>query len=119
MANIPLNKFRSLYYNITSTLSAIYTAPDERASILVNTQVANTTTSDITVTLMVSANGVMYPVVSAFPIPPNDARSLVGGRLILQGFDGGSITRPDKLLIKADKTGAVLSLGVLETVNRD
>jgi len=119
MANIPLNKFRSLYYNITPTLSAIYIAPDERAAILVNTQVSNTTTSDVSITMMVSAKGVLYPVVSAFPIPPNDARALVGGRLILQGFDGGSITSSDVLLIRADKTGAVLSLGVLETVNRD
>ena len=119
MAKIPLNKFRSLGYNITTTLSAIYTAPDERASILVSAQVANTTSEDISVTCMLSSGRNTFAVVSAFPIPPNDARSLTTGRFVLQGFDGGSIVRPDVFLVSADKAGAVLTLGILETVNRD
>ena len=118
MANIPLNKFRSLYYNISTTLSAIYIAPIERASIVVNSQVTNTTLSDINVTLMVSAEGSLFPVVCAIPVPPNDAISLVSGRLVLQGIDGIKV-RPDVLLIRADRAGAVLSLGLLETVNRE
>lgn len=118
MANIPLNKFRSLYRNITTTLTPTYSAPVERASIIVNSQVANTTSADITVTLMVSAEGSLFPVVSAIPVPPNDAISLVSGRLVLQGEDGIK-TRPDILFISANRTGAVLSLGILETVNRE
>ena len=120
MAKIPLNKFRSRYINITTTETPILSAPEERASILVNCQVANTTSSDITVNMSVSANGQRFPVVRNFAIPANDARSLISGRLILQGVDGSSITRPDVLLIQASSNNAgVLSLGILETVNRD
>lgn len=116
---IPLNKFRSKFYNITPTLSAIYTAPDERASIIIQAQATNTTTTDKTVSMYVSSAGNLYSVVEDLPIPAKDARGLVTGRLVLQGFDGGSILTSDVLLIESSAVGVTLSLGILETVNRD
>jgi len=120
-ARVPLNKFRSKYYNITTTLSAVYTAPVERAGILINAHVANPTPNDINVTMCVSGTftSTEFPLVSNFPIPAFDARSLVTGRVVLQGVDGASITSPDVLLVGAQDNGLVLSLGLLETKNTD
>jgi hypothetical protein len=121
VSRVPLNKFRSKYYNITTALSAIYFAPAERAGILINAHVANPTSNDINVTMCVSGTytSTAFPLVSNFPVPASDARSLVTGRVVLQGVDGASITSPDVLLVGAQNEGLVLSLGFLETKNTD
>jgi hypothetical protein len=122
MARIPLNKFRSIYTDISTDwppISAIYSAPSERAGIIINAHVANVTPEDVTVTMAVSSGDTFFPVVSNFPIPPFDARSLLTGRLVLEGIDAREIFEPQRLLISANGPGLVLSLGILETVNRD
>lgn len=120
-ARVPLNKFRSKYYNITTSLSAVYATPDQQAGIVINAHVANPTPNDISVTMCVSGTytDTAFPLVSNFPVPAFDARSLVTGRVVLQGIDGGSITSRDVLLVGAESDGLVLSLGILETKNTD
>jgi len=126
-ARVPLNKFRNRHINVSTGLSGVYTAPQERAAILINAHAANPTNNDISITMMVSAVDIysgssgytFFPIVSSFPIPARDARSLVTGRVVLQGVDGASITTPDILVVKADSDGLVLSLGLLETKNTD
>jgi hypothetical protein len=119
-AKVPLNKFRSLYIsNNNNSLSAVYGGKIERATIIIQAQATNPTSSEQTVTLKVSSNGAIYPLIENFIIPPFDAAPLVTGRLVIQGVDGSSIFEPDVLMFSASDPDVVLSLGLLETKNTD
>lgn len=139
---IPLNKFRSLFFNLSAPIMQdVYTVPDRRATIIVLAQVANNTNADRNVTFgvrtkMTSVNGdiesgnvdVNYNIVKDFWIPAKDARSLISGRLVIQGFDNEVVLSPETLYIQdstdystlsTGTTGLTLTLGLLETVNTD
>lgn len=101
---IPLNRFKSLFFNGVKSDSfyELYSAPNQRSATVILTQCANTSNATRTVTLGVSSIGTdsFYHLVKNFEIPPNDARTLLTGRLILQGFDGDTILFPETLFIK-------------------
>lgn len=101
---IPLNRFRSLFYSGVKSdgLYPLYEAPTQRSSTVILAQCANTTNATRTVTFGVSSitNQTFYHLVKDFEIPANDARTLLTGRLILQGFDGDTVLTPEVLLIK-------------------
>lgn len=101
---IPLNRFRSLFASGLKSdgLYELYSAPTQRSATVVMAQCANTTNETRTVTFGVSSitNDTFYHLVKNFEIPPNDARNLLSGRLILQGFDGDTILFPETLYIK-------------------
>lgn len=118
-AKVPLNKFRSSYIKNITSLTPIYVGKPERATIVVQAQATNPTATDQTVSFYVSANNDLYAVVENALIPPYDARSLVLGRLVIQGIDGASITSPDAILFQASSPSVTLSLGLLETKNTD
>jgi hypothetical protein len=113
---IPLNRFKSLFASGLKAdgLYDLYTAPDQRSATVVLAQCANTTNEARTVTFGVSStvNDTFYHLVKNFEIPPNDARNLLTGRLILQGFDGDLILSPEILYIK-DLTPLTFSETVL------
>lgn len=119
---IPLNKFRRVSARITTVAQNIYTAPLERAAIIIQAQVTNRSPIETTCTAYVSALGdpITYKLVEQFPIPAYDARNILSGRLILQGVDGGSITKPDSFIILAESSDRLdINLGILETKNTD
>lgn len=103
-AIIPLNRFRSLFYSGVKSdgFYPLYTAPTQRAATVILAQCANTTGQTRTVTFGVSSitNDTFYHLVKNFEIPPSDARTLLTGRLILQGFDGNTVLNPEVLFIK-------------------
>ena len=124
MAKIPLNKFRSSYYNLTTVEEDIYTAKEQRAAVIINMMVSNNTNQDITVNLNVidQKSGNVRVILTDFPIPAYDARSLVTGRMVLEGDDGGTPDIPPKqevIRMWASQLGCTLSLGILETVNKN
>jgi hypothetical protein len=123
---IPLNKFKSLFRNdLTTTRVPVYVAQNDRATILLNCQATNTTSTNQTISMYVSSwtegnvptSGV-YEIVKDLAIPPKDARSLVTGRLVLRGIDT-LLQKPDSLLLEASSPGVVVSIGLLEAVNKD
>jgi hypothetical protein len=101
---IPLNRFKSFFFSglKSDNLYELYSAPSQRSSTVILAQCANTTNETRTVTLGVSSitNDTFYHLVKNFEIPANDARTLLTGRLILQGFDGATILNPEVLFIK-------------------
>lgn len=131
-AKIPLNKFKSKFIALSATnyFTRLYTAPDSRATIIVFAQVANTTAVDRTISVAISSTSWDFPsvyfLVKDFPIPANDARSVIAGRAVLQGADNDEILTPE-ILIAQDTTvisstaiptsGLNISLGLLETIN--
>ena len=103
---IPLQRFKSLFFNISKTenLEPLYVAPRERSSTIILAQCTNTTYEWRTVTLAVSSaeDSELYYIVRDFEIPPKDSRTLLTGRLILQGIDGDQILAPESLFFKED-----------------
>jgi hypothetical protein len=140
---IPLNKFRSLFFNLSAGAGRqdVYTVPDRRATIVVMAQVGNNTDYDRTVTFGVRTNmttdggditsgpnPINYNIVKDFWIPAKDARTVISGRLVIQGFDNETVLAPETLYIEdstnystlsTGTTGLTLTLGLLETVNTD
>jgi hypothetical protein len=140
---IPLNKFRSLFFNLSAGAGSqnVYTVRERRATIVIMAQVANNTDYDRTVTFgvrsnMISENGdivfgpnaVQYNIVKDYWVPAKDARTLISGRLVIQGFDNETILAAESLYVEdttdystlsASTTGLTLTLGLLETVNTD
>ena len=57
MAEIPLNYFVRKVYPLTTSLSALYTAPFNRAAIILAAYATNNTASDVTVTVGFSGVG--------------------------------------------------------------
>lgn len=129
MAKIPLNRFRSKWVNLSTTsgVTHIYPAPDNVASIIILAQVTNNTSSDRTISVGVSSNnnlvspGTFY-LVRNFSIPANDSRSVISGRVVLQGNDNDTVLSGEVLFaqdttVGGGTTGLTLNLGILETIN--
>jgi len=137
---IPLNKFRSKFVTLSAGagITQIYPTPENRATIVIAAQVTNVTTSDRTVSVGVSSTGTIdnptpgfYYLVKDFPIPANDARSVISGRIVLQGADNDQIVNSEVLFAEdttltttppeepeeTSITGLILNLGLLETIN--
>ena len=128
MPGLPLNTFK----NVTKvpvlqgtpdpgdyTTNKVYSAPLGVTSIVLMAQVANVGTSEAAVTLVHrkgrSPNlGQFTYVVNEIAVPPNDARVLLSGKLILESLD--------TLLIYSNTDPGVVPLhfiaSVLETANQ-
>lgn len=120
--------------NYTGRDEFVYTPPFNRAGICVLLQVSNSTDSDLKLSCVIQhakygdpnkspspePEGPYRPhfVVKKLVVPPNDAISLLTGRLVLFGTDGVKL-KPDILFIGAEAEGLTLSAGILESVNTD
>lgn len=125
MAKIPLNFFKRQSLQIPSSIvgsvSSIYEAPFDRASVVISalaTNTSNTTTNTIYAGLstrgtpITQASPQLITFVSNFPIAPNDTVNIVINKLVLGQFDNLFVWGGD------NNQGVVnLTLSVLETVN--
>lgn len=113
MATVPLNLFK----NVTTPLSSIgsgviYTAPVQRASIILATQIANITDQYQTVTALLSsvAFSTTTFLISGYTIPAYDAANIAMGKIIL--------TEGDRLILYCSKDNSLhATLSILETIN--
>ena len=127
MALLPLNTFKTKTSILsTGTTSRIYTAPVGVTSIVL---MANASNVDLQNTRLVTlAHYRNFPVlpdtqgnggqsgnvtteqVLRFPIPPNDAGSLLAGKLIIESLDS--------IIAYSDAEGSIkVTLSILETAN--
>lgn len=130
MALIPLNTFKTKTkllpaYSATTASIAAYTAPIGVTSIVLMAQVANLTTQTQSVTfehyrnrkILRDAQGfgeqpgnTRSVLANEFPIPANDAASMLAGKLIIEELDS--------ILVYAGSSGTCqLVLSILETAN--
>ena len=133
-AKVPLNKFRNVFKtvravneDVDNTITEVYKAKDERATIVIQAQATNPTDTEQTVYLRVSsfsyaANGgteryEQFKIAENVLFPPFDTKALITGRLVLTGNDGDELINPDALLFGASNEKVVLCLGLLETKN--
>jgi len=104
-----LNTFRTVTATVTNTIANVYTAPQGYSAVVLLAQVSNLNAG----TILVSGNiyqltGNNVSLVQNASLPPEDAISLVGGRLILQ--------TGDSFAVGANVNGvSQLTLSVLET----
>ena len=116
------------YMNSTKSVDStkIYTAPPGVTAIVLMASAANVTDHDVTVTLAHYRNLPVYPdpatlngyqeadttteLVKEFTIPPNDASSLVSGKLVIETFDS-------VVAYASESNGIKLTLSILETAN--
>jgi hypothetical protein len=107
----PINTFKTVSANVTTTTTSIYTAPTGYTTVALLAQVSNITDDH---TIGVSAyyihSGVSTSIISNVQIQSNDAVNLLTGKLILQTGDSISIKCNEN-------TAAQLLLSVLETAN--
>ena len=126
MAQLPLNKFLTKTAVLsTSTTSSVYTAPIGVTAIVLMAQVANVSTETHTVTLEHFRYKTVLPdaqgfggqpgntpsvLVNQFAVPPNDAGTVLSGKLIIEELDS--------IRAYADTTGTMqLVLSILQTAN--
>ena len=88
MAQIPLNRFKTIRHELTTDNVGIYTCPTGVATIVILSQVANTATGVASVTAYHSRSGTDFELTKNTPVPPEDSYSIVGdGRLVLETND--------------------------------
>lgn len=128
MALLPLNTFKTKTSVLTTvTSSTVYTAPVGVTAIILMANAANVDPTDthlvtfshyrnLPVLPDTQGNGgqpgnVLTEQVFEFPIPNNNAASLLSGKLIIESLDS--------IVAYADQEGVIkLTLSVLETANQ-
>lgn len=129
MALIPLNTFKTKTFKLSNiSTQTVYTAPVGVTSIILMAQVSNLTTQTQTVNFVhyrrlpiladAQGNGAQPSdganigsyLVKDFAVPPNDAASMLSGKLIIETLDS----------VRASATNSgtcQLVLSILETAN--
>lgn len=107
---LALNVFKTFTAELTTTEETVYTAPQGVTSIVLLAQVANLTSSSTKVTAVHAAGAVETELVKDFAVAPNDAVSLLTGKLILEAGQ--------QLKAAAQGNGQLkITMSVLETLN--
>ena len=89
MAGLPLNTFKNIPLPVTTIMQTLYTAPLGITSIVLMAQVSNTGLIPATTSFVHYSyrTGITTYVVKDMIVPPNDARILLGGKLVLETCD--------------------------------
>jgi hypothetical protein len=106
----PLNVFRTITANVTTTANTIYTAPTGYTTVVLLAQVSNTGANTITVTSNHLRGGIPTALVANAYVPTNDAINLLTGKLVLNTSDGINISA------NVNSSSQML-LSILETAN--
>jgi hypothetical protein len=106
-----LNIFKTVTSEITTSDVEIYKTPLGFTGIILMAQVANVSSVNSSVTFShVNGSDVSTELVNDFIIPPNDASSVITGKLVLE--DGSSVTA------KASEDSTLkITLSILESLN--
>ncbi len=111
MAVLPLNTFRTITRSLTDSVQTLYTCPTGVTGIVLMAQVSNidpTRTGRVTFTHV--RQRTETELVKNCPVPIEDARSVLTGRLVLE--------EGDRITIIADITGALkIVMSVVESAN--
>ena len=117
MAITPLNVFRAVRFEVTTTTVGIYTAPANVASIILGAYAANVYTGIHTVTAShyrATVGSDSYgeiAIVNGIKIPAHDTLSMLDGKLILE--------TDDEFRISGTQAGSVeVVLNILETAKQ-
>ena len=113
MAGLPLNTFKNVPQVVTTNLVSVYTAPLGVTSIVLMAQVANIISIQATCSLIHFSyrTNISTYIVKDMIVPPNDARVLLGGKLVLE--------TGDQIKIQGSANNALQFIAsILETANQ-
>jgi len=103
-----INNFNTVTANLTASLSTVYSTPAGYSSVILLCQISNVSSGALTASGYHLRSGVPTAMLQNYPIPVNDAVSMLTGRLIM--------TYGDSLQFGSNvATGAQLLLSILET----
>lgn len=108
----PLNIFKTVTRTLTNSNQVIYTAPTGFTGIILMAQISNVTSTAETVTFshFDTSESLETELVKDFPIPGNDAASVITGKLVLE--DGDSVVS-----IASSSNSLKVVLSILESLN--
>lgn len=111
MASV-LNKFRTVTLAVTDNIQTAYTAPTGYTGIILMAHVSNITTNVGTVTFSHydTSAATDTELAKDYPIPGNDAASMVTGKLILEAGDSVRVVAGSNNTMK-------LTLSILESLD--
>tara|TARA_Y100001973_G_scaffold21929_1_gene32541 strand:+ start:1319 stop:1651 length:333 start_codon:yes stop_codon:yes gene_type:complete len=110
MAQLALNRFQTVTFQITTAEQTVYTAPTGYTAIVLYAHIANYSTSDSTVTMKHIRSGVETEIIKNANVPISEAFVPMSGKLVLETNDSIKISSQ-----KNDTLKVILSL--LETAN--
>ena len=89
MAGLPLNTLKNIPLPVTTAIQTVYTAPLGITSIVLMAQVSNIVSTQATTSFLHYSfrTGITTYIVKDIIVPPNDARILLGGKLVLETGD--------------------------------
>jgi hypothetical protein len=112
MAAIPLNTFKTVTLNLTTTPQVVYTCPVSVTTVVLLAQVSNiNATSSITASANFLRDSNTTSIIKNTIIPIDDAGTLLTGKLILQTGDSLSAS------CSTNNSGQLI-LSYLETANQ-
>lgn len=110
MAVLPLNTFRTITRELGTTTQTVYTCPAGVTGIVLLAQVSNTGNATARVTFSHVRQRTTTELVKNSPIPIEDARSVLTGRLVLE--------EGDRISVGANANGALkIVLSIVESAN--
>ena len=110
MATLPLNSFKTLAFELTTSTQTIYETPDGITTIVLGAQANNISNDPVTVKFTLIKNDTSFVMLKDFEIPVNDACEVTTGKLVIE--TGSSVTA------SAGVNNSVnLILSILETSN--
>ena len=110
MAQLALNKFQTVTFQITTAEQIVYTAPTGYTAIVLYAHIANFGTLDSTVTMKHIRSSTETEIIKGANVPISEAFVPMSGKLVLETNDSIRISSQ-----KNDTLKVILSL--LETAN--
>jgi hypothetical protein len=108
MAITPLNEFKNIVYDVTTSNVGIYTAPIEATSIILHAQVANVSESVGFITCTHVRGTKVTHIIKGAEVPINDTLVVITGKFVME--------EDDVFCIQGDNSGTMeLLMSVLET----
>lgn len=110
MATLPLNSFKTLAFELTTSTQIIYETPVDVTTIVLGAQATNIGSVPVSVKFTLVKNATNFVMLKDFEIPVNDAAEVTTGKLVIES--GSSVTA------SAGANNSVnLVLSILETSN--
>jgi len=110
MAQLALNKFQTVTFQVTTAEQTVYTAPTGYTAIVLYAHIANFGTSDSTVTMKHIRSSTETEIIKGANVPTAEAFVPMSGKLVLETNDSIKISSQKNNTLKV-----ILSL--LETAN--
>ena len=108
MAITPLNEFKNISHDVTTSNVGIYTAPIAVTSIILNTQVANVSQSVGFVTCTHVRDSKITHIIKGAEVPINDSLVIITGKFVME--------EGDQFFVRGNSNGTMeLLMSVLET----